>query len=315
MKKVVFILILAFLLAPSAYCLSSGTWGDGVFWTLTDSGSLTVYGEGAMSDGCPLTDEQQELVKSVTVRDGVTHIGKLAFSELEKLKTVTLGDSVKSLGNNAFFRCRALEEVKLSDSVTQISEGCFQGCSALKTVQMPSQLLAIDQSAFAGCGSLEEIELPAGLVVISDSAFKDCASLKSVVIPASVKLLGDDAFRGCTAITELWFLGDMPEYGDYYRLNTVFANVTAVGYYPQNYSGWTNIENKSLSKSGVDWKPFTMGDADGDGRITENDPIVAGLIAVNGAVPPADRLRLCDVDGSGEITSHDLIAIARLVRQ
>ena len=315
MKKVVFILILAFLLAPSAYCLTSGTWGDGVFWTLTDSGDLTVYGEGAMSDGCPLTDEQRERVKSVTVRDGVTHIGKFAFSELENLKIVTMSDSVVSVGNSAFYRCRQLEMIKLSDNVTQISEHCFQGCTALKTVHMPSQLLAIGLSVFTECASLAEIELPAGLVVISDSAFNNCVSLKAAVIPPSVKLLGDDAFRGCTGMTELWFLGDMPESGDYYRLNTVFADVTAVGHYPQNYSGWTNIENKSLGKSQVNWKPYTMGDADGDGRISENDPIVAGLIAVTGAALSDDRLRLCDVDFSGAITSHDLIAIARLARQ
>ena len=66
---------------------ASGSCGDHLTWELTGEGTLTISGTGAMTDGeyggC---FEDDERVKKVIVKEGVTSIGDRAFSAARILR-------------------------------------------------------------------------------------------------------------------------------------------------------------------------------------------------------------------------------------
>ena len=71
---------------------------------------------------------------SVTIGNGVTSIGELAFYNCSGLTSVTIPDSVTWISNYAFWCCSGLTSVTIPDCVTSIGDCAFDGCSGLKTV-------------------------------------------------------------------------------------------------------------------------------------------------------------------------------------
>ena len=85
---------------------NSGTTGD-CTWTL-DGTVLTISGSGAMgnfSSTLGIHLKWGTNITKVIIEDGVTYIGKYAFSGCSKLKTVIIPDSVTSIAANAFSNC------------------------------------------------------------------------------------------------------------------------------------------------------------------------------------------------------------------
>ena len=121
-----------------------GKCDDSHIWTLDESGTLTISGEGAMSnystskntDGYFVTTAPwrkcYRLINRVVIDDGVTSIGERAFYGCNSLTSVTIPDGVTSIGSNAFSGCSSLASVTIPDSVTSIGECAFHECSKLK---------------------------------------------------------------------------------------------------------------------------------------------------------------------------------------
>ena len=87
----------------------SGTCGDALIWSFnSDTGMLTISGEGAMDDWDALTLEEVpwyeylDQIISINVKDGVTSIGQCAFNDCENLEFVLLPSSLESIGAYAF---------------------------------------------------------------------------------------------------------------------------------------------------------------------------------------------------------------------
>lgn len=169
---------------PAAYAASAtiiaqgecGAEGSSVQWTLDDTGTLTIFGRGAMADyssrsSRPWNDYEDD-VTTVVVERGVTHVGDNSFSYFDNLTTVTIADNVSTIGENVFQWCANLSSVKLPDSVTEIGRYAFESCK-----------------------NLTEITLPMSLSSISSYTFYDCSNLTSVIIPKSVVKIGSRAFR------------------------------------------------------------------------------------------------------------------------
>lgn len=118
---------------PTTY-VAGGTCGENANFVLDNYGLLVIYGSGAMADYSSASsrpwDSYADSIAKVVVFDGVTSIGRLAFSGYSALTTVFLSDSVKTIGVTAFFNCTSLEFVKLYD-VTSIGTKAFGGCSDL----------------------------------------------------------------------------------------------------------------------------------------------------------------------------------------
>ena len=104
-----------------------------VTWTLdTETGVLEISGTGSMEDydnynNYAPWDELQSFITSVTIGEGVTHIGWHAFSGCTGLMSATISSSVTSIGDWAFSSCGKLRSVTIPASVTTIGERAFWG--------------------------------------------------------------------------------------------------------------------------------------------------------------------------------------------
>ena len=98
--------------------LGSGSIGDGLSWSLSRSGALTISGSGKMPDFSSVAnaapwDKQKDKIQSVVIESGV-----------------------QSISGGAFSGCTALEKVSISDTVTQIDLNAFGGCTSLAAFEV-----------------------------------------------------------------------------------------------------------------------------------------------------------------------------------
>ena len=133
-------------------------------------------------------------IAEVVIEDGVTKIGKFAFTNLQQLTSVQIPDSVKTIGNSAFARCSSLRQIDIPGSVTEIGDWAFAYCSKLREVNLSEGLKTIGYQAFNSCGYLRLVQIPYGVTDIGEHAFYNCTNLEEVWIPDSVINIGKDAF-------------------------------------------------------------------------------------------------------------------------
>ena len=227
------------LVVDTAYA-ASGSCGDKLTWSLSDDGTLTISGKGAMDnykfDGYDYLansyyytdapwDAYRYHIKSVVIKDGVTSIGDRAFYGCVNLSSVTIPSSVTSIGEYAFYDCRlasvtipssvtsigsnAFEECEYLTSVTipygvaEIGERTFYNCQALTGVTIPGSVTSIGEYAFYDCYELPSVTIPRGVTSIAAGTFRNCRGLASVTIPDSVTSIGTSAFYNCGALTSV----------------------------------------------------------------------------------------------------------------
>ena len=183
---------------------ATGHCGDSIAWTLDDSGNLTLSGSGEMWDY-----NKNDLlfkdsgIKTVTIGDGITSIGKYAFCGCRGLTKLTLPNSVTSIGDSAFEGCSGLTKLTLPNSVTSIGDYAFYGCSGMTELILPSSVTRIGNSAFYGCSGLTELTLPNSVTSIGYYAFYGCIGLTELTLPNSITSIWEGAFFGCSGLTKL----------------------------------------------------------------------------------------------------------------
>lgn len=92
--------------------LGSGICGENLTWSLTEDGTLTISGSGAMDDY--VFDEDTWIINSpwdadyafdifrIVIEEGVTSIGQFAFARLPVVETVQIANSVTEISDHAF---------------------------------------------------------------------------------------------------------------------------------------------------------------------------------------------------------------------
>ena len=142
-------------------------------------------------------------LESVTIPEGVTHIGNYAFMDCTSLTNISIPNSVISIGDNAFYGCEKLTSITIPSSVTSVGDNAFYRCESLTKINIPSSVTSIGDNAFYGCESLTKINIPDSVTSIGDNAFSECNSLTSIEIPYSVTSIGTGAFSYCNSLESI----------------------------------------------------------------------------------------------------------------
>ena len=225
--------------------------GDSITWTLDDLGNLTLSGSGEMWNynygDSPFKDYG---IKTVTIGDGITGIGRWAFYGCNGLTELTLPNSVTSIGNAAFYGCSGLTELTLPNSVTSIGNTAFCDCTGLTELTLPNSVTSIGNSAFFGCSGLAELTLPNSVTSIGNAAFYGCSGLTKLTLPNSVTSIGESAFSYCRGLTEL----------------TLPNSVTSIG--NAAFRGCSGLTKLTLPNSITSIEDYAFGDCTGLTKIT-----------------------------------------------
>ena len=118
-----------------------------------------------------------ELVTELVIPEGITKIGKYAFSGCTSITSVTIHEGVTEIGEYAFSDCTSITSVTISEGVTEIRGSAFSGCSSLTSINIPSSVTEIGYSSFSGCISLTSITIPESVAIVRPSAFEGCNAL------------------------------------------------------------------------------------------------------------------------------------------
>ncbi|MBO4568977.1 MAG: leucine-rich repeat domain-containing protein, partial [Candidatus Methanomethylophilaceae archaeon] len=197
---VIFAAIIVAAFASQSDASSSGECGDGIQWSLDDSGTLSISGSGPMYDyssGC--SPWAGSTVKSVEMSSGITHVGSYSFEGCS-ISMMALPVSVTFVGEGAFAGCQALMVINMP-SVTSLGKEVFAGDANLMSVNIP-YVAAISEGLFNGCSSLMSVNMPSA-VSIGDRAFAGCSSLSSFTVPAAVVSIGEGVFSGCSFLRSI----------------------------------------------------------------------------------------------------------------
>ena len=189
---------------------TSGTCGNNLTWALDAEGTLTISGEGAMTNYTVRNSVANTPwyalrtgITSVVISSGATSIGSYAFRNCSAMTRITIPASVTTIGGGAFYDCDALTEVSIPASVTTIGESVFYSCSRLEKAAIPNGITSISKNTFYDCDALTEVSIPASVTEIGASAFFDCDALTEVSIPASVTTIGESAFYSCNKLEKV----------------------------------------------------------------------------------------------------------------
>ncbi len=217
--------------------LAQGTCGDNLTWTLDDSYTLTISGEGEMYDyGTREWDAYDSLsgttdarpwqeynrkIQKVVVKEGVVSIGVAAFSDHSALTEVVLPEGLVRIGAAAFEKCSLLEEITLPQSLQQLGSVVFDGCSALERVTFLGRDVELDSLFFGSCSALQEIAVAGdgegeglfskdGVLFLRDAEGKEILKQypngkteSSYTIPDGTTVLDEMCFTENYVLTEL----------------------------------------------------------------------------------------------------------------
>ena len=177
--------------------------------SITIPNSLTTIGKYVFSGCTSLTD--------ITIPDGVTAIGDHAFNHCTSLVRITIPNSVTNIGNSAFDYCSSLTGITIPDSVTTIGSGAFAGwtgATSTDIIYFPNEQLKIkyfeSDNAFSNWKSLTSVAIPDSVTSIGYSAFSYCSSLSNITIPDGVTAIGNSAFYGCSKLSSITVLPETP---------------------------------------------------------------------------------------------------------
>lgn len=167
--------------------------GSSIIETVMLTGTVTL-GEGIEHIGDRAFQGCESLTK-ITIPNSVTYMGIRTFYKCASLNTVVIGNGITEISEYAFYKCEKLENVTVSESLKSVGNYAFRGCISLKSFDF-GRISNIGRYSFYGCSALEKIALPETLVSVGDYAFRGCTGATAVIIPESLQSFGKHVFYG-----------------------------------------------------------------------------------------------------------------------
>ena len=172
-------------------------------------------------------------LKSITIPNGVTSIGLMAFTECRDLRSFygkyasednralimdgcliafapagltyySTPPGTTKIGDAAFWGCSNLGGIGMGENVKEIGAEAFYGCSSLESFHLPQFVMKVGARAFAYCGGLEYITIDEYAIEIGNEAFLKCGNLTTVHCrPANPPSIGRKVFELCDKLRRI----------------------------------------------------------------------------------------------------------------
>ncbi len=204
MKKLLTILLavcLALSLLPAsalaADVIASGVGRDGLSWSYTRDGVLTVTGRGPMR-----SYQKSDITMDSNIDQRVPAPWVRYASEI---KSVVLGEGITEVGDYTFIDCREIKSVQLPSTLRRVGTAAFSG-TALESLRLPDGLQRIDASAFAAA-NFQSLIIPASVSVIGANAFDGCDRMNVLWILAPLRTIEANTFRACYGLRDVFLSG------------------------------------------------------------------------------------------------------------
>lgn len=203
-------------------------------------------------------------------------------------------------GNTAMVIANENVEAYYTGNVVIPSTVTYQG--------MTFDVVAIDDNAFDGCYDLASVVIGENVTAIGEQAFQGCVGLTSVTIGSNVASIASKAFNYCNALTTVTCLGTVPPV---MASSDCFSNVAynraklmVPRDYIEDYQA-TDYWYRFATIEGVGDVTPSMGDMNGDGRITISD--VTTLIDT--LLTTSDYYEYGDLNGNGRLDIGDVTSL------
>ena len=155
--------------------------------------------------------DDQSVLTTVVLKNGVETIGARAFQNDKNLSSVSLSNSLTKIGESAFEFCYGLSAITLPNGLTTIGTQAFSR-TGLTALDLPDSVKSVSREAFGDNSALEKVTLSAGMATLPALSFKNCTSLREVTIPASITTIASTAFDGCSKLSTIYYGGSQSQW-------------------------------------------------------------------------------------------------------
>lgn len=254
----------------------NGNAGENIKYSLNEiTGVLTISGSGAMLDYPTITsapwNKYSGKINTVLFMDGITHIGKNAFSKCYNIQNVyyLLSDenwktlkSTAGTGNEPLFaaaniaskrygKCGDNADWKLSDDLTILTISGFGDmydfttqpwCYTAKNIEkiiVEQGVTYIGDNAFSGLKKLTDVQLASSVKGTGTFSIKANTSLTEIKLPEGFEVIGSKSFEACSNLSKIYLPASLKVIDMKAFLSC--AHITDV-YYSGTKEQWNKIE-------------------------------------------------------------------------
>ena len=210
----------AFEVSNLIEAMDSGSTYPGIIKSIARS----VYHSLQIEDGVLLSFNIN--LKSISLPEGITAIGKGCFFDKKGIVNITLPESLREIRANAFLNCTSLEEVTLLNEDVVLDGKAFRGCCNLKMVNIAGNSFLLEDEIADGLagrireqvlgdfyisgkllvrytGNEEQVRIPKEVEMIGERCFFGNERVKAVTCPDGLLEIREQAFAGCVTLQNI----------------------------------------------------------------------------------------------------------------